>query len=366
MRQITPELTPELLKHFKDKNRIASAKAYKVNSYRELVEQTAGLSFLNKDYLLFFRGQKHDHKNRVGSSTFYPTIYRDDYLQVRDLKKKFETLDTYCKALSNHFEEQAIDGWKELKRRKLIQWSILQHYEVCSTPLLDFTQSLRVACSFAMLDSKEKECFIYVFGLPYLTNRISINSEHDLINVRLLSICPPTALRPYFQEGFLSGTEDITYEYDSKSELDFNNRLLAKFIIPNKQSFWSDGFSRIPNKSLYPPSDPIFKLCEEIKKTTLLNLSTGSIGDFMTAWADLEEKILNIAKKDNYRNFSLGEAITSLFRNNFINENQYYEFDRLRKFRNIVVHQPRIIKEQQVSEYIQLLKELKSVLQEIK
>ena len=69
-----------------------------------------------------------------------------------------------------------------------MQWSILQHYEVCGTPLIDFTHSFRVACSFAQLENESDRAYIYVFGLPYITNRISINSEHDLINIRLLSI----------------------------------------------------------------------------------------------------------------------------------------------------------------------------------
>jgi len=60
---------------------------------------------------------------------------------------------------------------------------------------------LRVACSFATMDNENEFAYIFVFGLPYFTNRITINSEHDIINIRLLSICPPTALRPYFQEG---------------------------------------------------------------------------------------------------------------------------------------------------------------------
>ena len=62
------------------------------------------------------------------------------------------------------------------------------------------------------------------FGLPYITNRISVNSEQDLVNVRLLSICPPDALRPYFQEGYLAGTDEVTTDYDSKDELDFTKR----------------------------------------------------------------------------------------------------------------------------------------------
>ena len=108
-----------------------------------------------------------------------------------------------------------------VKRKKNIQWSILQHYRVCFTPFFDFTQSIRSACSFAQINEDNNEGYIFVFGLPYVTNRISINSEHDIVNVRLLSIFPPDELRPYFQDGYLAGTEDLTTEYESKTELDF-------------------------------------------------------------------------------------------------------------------------------------------------
>lgn len=81
--------------------------------------------------------------------------------------------------------------------------------------------------------------------MPYYINRISYNSEQDLVNIRLLSISPPKALRPYFQEGFLVGTEDITYNYgNDKDELDLNNRLIAKFKIPNNTEFWGSEFKK--------------------------------------------------------------------------------------------------------------------------
>lgn len=36
-----------------------------------------------------------------------------------------------------------------LKRQRILHWSILQHYEVSATPLLDVTHSLPIAASFA-------------------------------------------------------------------------------------------------------------------------------------------------------------------------------------------------------------------------
>src|ERR1019366_4683269 len=143
-------------------------------------------------------------------------------------------------------------------------WSILQHYEVAETPLLDVTHSLRVACSFAQLASSDQTCYVYALGFPYPTNRISINSEEDLVNIRLLSICPPDALRPYFQEGYMAGTADVTTNFDNKTELEFRNRLIAKFAIPRAGRFWNAGFEATPRTALYPPKDRVEILCRDV------------------------------------------------------------------------------------------------------
>ncbi|MBV2094978.1 MAG: hypothetical protein KUF80_08835 [Candidatus Thiodiazotropha sp. (ex Codakia orbicularis)] len=79
-----------------------------------------------------------------------------------------------------------------------------------------------------MLDPDTDDVYVYAFELPFITNRISVNSEQDLINVQKLSICPPDALRNYFQEDYLAGIDEVTTDYDSKDELDFARRLVAK------------------------------------------------------------------------------------------------------------------------------------------
>ena len=111
------------------------------------------------------------------------------------------------------------------------------------------------ACTFALLNNPDSFGYVYILGLPYLTNRITINSEHDIINIRLLSICPPQALRPYFQEGYLSGTSDIILDYENKNELDFKNRLIAKFKVTTNVNFWGNEFKILPENVLYPEND---------------------------------------------------------------------------------------------------------------
>ncbi|MBN2438925.1 MAG: hypothetical protein JXL20_10050 [Deltaproteobacteria bacterium] len=90
----------------------------------------------------------------------------------------------------------------EVRRRRYIQWSLLRHYEVCPIPLLDLTHGPPVACAFAFLSQGHEDPLVFVFAVPYVTNRVTINSEYDLIMMRLLGKCPPQALRPYFQEGY--------------------------------------------------------------------------------------------------------------------------------------------------------------------
>lgn len=268
MRPITDiKLTNKLNRHTTAK-KMASSNALIVHSYDELVREISELAYLNREHLLFYRGQGIDYRNKAKNSTFYPTIYRDRRITKQVLKTKFRKLDIASQLLIDAFVKNKIIGRYEVCRRKYIQWSILQHYEVTETPLIDVTQSLKVACSFALRNTNQKDdeyAYVYVFGLPYLTNRISINSEQELINIRLLSIAPPPALRPHFQEGYLVGTDEITDNYSNKTELDLNKRLVAKFKFL-RQNAEKNNFTTIPNSLLFPPNDSIRNICDEIKK----------------------------------------------------------------------------------------------------
>ena len=340
MRKITGILTNEL-KEFYGEEEVRRAEAFPVKTFRDLMQQVARLSYLNKDYLLFFRGQGANHVNKVGASSFYPSIFRGERTSKAELEIRFDVLAGASKRLVEAFSKSGIDGSSDIRKRRYIQWSILQHYEVCSTPLLDFTQSIRVASSFAFLNNSTDEAFIYVFGLPYLTNRISINSEHDLVNIRLLSICPPDALRPYYQEGYLAGTDELTIDFDSKEEFDFNSRLIAKFKIPNNNSFWNKGFSAIPEIALYPRNDRIQKLCEELGKELGTEDDPGQLGLMLQAWVRLESRLLDLARAKNENVRSVLEALRVLQNSqDLLDRKMFYQIDQIRKIRNIAVHTP--------------------------
>jgi len=354
MRGIEGTITTELATVVDEKD-VASGGGYPVSTYRELVEHCAALAYLNKDHLLFFRGQGIDYKNKSDKSTFYPSIYRGDYLPKRETEHRFDILNQASSKLVELLSSRTKDGIGELKRKKYIQWSILQHYEVCGTPLIDFTHSLRVACSFALLENDNSHAYIYVFALPYITNRISINSEHDLINIRLLSICPPDALRPYFQEGYLAATSDIEHEYDSKSELDFNRRLIVKFIIPNSNNFWGRDFKIIPKSALYPQHDAFNAICKEIEVDVKRGLKPGEIGEFLSIWSEVEEQIVSMNMQAKERN-TFFSSLKLLKQSNYLDSSLINNIDKLRRFRNELVHSPKRISDKEITPYMELLK----------
>jgi hypothetical protein len=103
---------------------------------------------MNRNHLLFFRGQDKDYQSKAGGSTLYPAIYRGDNVPRAELEVRFRQLESAERVLVRLFQERGIDGARDLSRKRYIRWSILQHYEVVATPLLDITHSLRVAWVF--------------------------------------------------------------------------------------------------------------------------------------------------------------------------------------------------------------------------
>ena len=92
MRSIKGNLSEEIIgAHIGDN--VLKEDAYPVASYRDLVVHIAKLSYLNIDYLLFFRGQFMDYRNKAGSSTFYPSIYRGERVAKDEVKYRCKVLE---------------------------------------------------------------------------------------------------------------------------------------------------------------------------------------------------------------------------------------------------------------------------------
>lgn len=357
MQSIKPQLTDELAKHAQDRD-VWSAPPFKIDNFRDLVEHVARLAYANRNHLLFYRGQDKDYQSKAGGSTLYPAIYRGDNLPKAELDVRFRQLESAEQILSDLFEEQKIEGARDVSRKTYVRWSILQHYEVAATPLLDITQSLRVACSFAQLASTDKTCFVYVLGFPYPTNRVSINSEEDVVNIRLLSICPPAALRPYFQEGYIAGTPDVTTNFETKTELDFRNRLIAKFAVPRAKRFWNAGFEATPKSALYPANDRVEKLCQEVILRKMQTKGIGDMGQLLVEWAKLEERLLPRARQITERNISITEALRVLVKQGELNENVADALGRIRRVRNVAAHTPSQVKMVDIDLALRELREL--------
>ena len=240
-----------------------------VETYDDLVRDVAQIMYYNRNLTLFFRGQSKDYTND-NSSIIKPSIYRKKPDEKRImLKERFDLLQHKSDELKKLFKESEVKyaGTNLINKYPEIAWSLLQHYEVCDTPLLDITHSLHVACSFAFDRNKEKTGIIYVLGMPSQNDAIGYNSYEELVNLKLMSVCPPQASRPYFQEGYLAGPFP-NYQLDrpiKATQFDFSRRLIAKFEIPIDKKFWGKGFNEIPREKLYQPNDPIKILCDKLK-----------------------------------------------------------------------------------------------------
>lgn len=230
-----------------DTESVAQRDGVFVKDYAELINKIASLAFKNPQYLLFFRGQQQDYKTGY-STTLLPAIFRN---QIGDLEQRYRSLMHAENLLKNHY---SFDGTKGIRTHGILRWAILQHYVIHSTPLLDVTYSPRVACSFACIEKSTEPTYVYVLGLPQISGSISVSSEHQIQNIRLLSVCPPIARRPHYQEGHLIG-DYPTLGYDEKMEIDlhevdFNRRLVCKFMLNPKGDFQT-----IPRDFLFPSSD---------------------------------------------------------------------------------------------------------------
>ena len=255
--------------------RIRASSGHPVKTFFELARKVAELQFLNQDHVLLFRGQRRDYLTIKNSSMLKASLFRLSGRKIpspKVLEKRFKVLRRAEDELTKLYSSKGFLGIKRLRRHRIIRWSILQHYEVCATPLLDVTRSLRIAASFASSCNKTDKAFVFVLGVPNLSGGVTASSESGLQIIRLSSACPPAAVRPHMQEGYLLGEypeisdvqKNARYSY---YEMDFGRRLIAKFCF-NPRTFWSsNNYTRVPDTALYPAEhrDPLLLIGSEIK-----------------------------------------------------------------------------------------------------
>lgn len=245
-----------------------------VNSYLDLARRIAELQYRNREHVLLFRGQSEDYKNAQRNTTLKPSLFRSrgtSNPSQSELQRRFEILDLAERQLVREYMTAGLFGRDRVERLRIVRWSILQHYEVCGTPLLDVTHSLRIAASFASHAATSK-AFLFVVGVPSLGGGISASAESSLQTVRLSSVCPPDAMRPHLQEGYLLGEYPDIAAIDQKMlyrhhEVDFGRRLVAKFWF-DPTTFWkSRAFPLVSKRALYPAakSDPLYAVAARVK-----------------------------------------------------------------------------------------------------
>jgi hypothetical protein len=250
------------------------AAAYGVASYFDLATKVAELQFRNRDHILLFRGQGGDYRNQAGYTSLKPTLLRSEVRAnpgVAELRKRFANLAMAEEILVREYQAAQLLGRDRVQRQRIVRWAILQHYEVCATPLLDVTHSLRIAASFASHAAKNSEAYVFVLAVPHLSGGITASAEAGLQAVRLSSVCPPSAVRPHLQEGYLLGEYPELSGIGQKAlylhhETDFGRRLIAKFRFTPEKFWEGHSFPMVGKQALYPPNDPMLALARRVKE----------------------------------------------------------------------------------------------------
>jgi hypothetical protein len=231
---------------------IRGSSGYPVNTFKKLVELTGQIAIRNRQFDMFFRGQKEDHKDKNSRSIIYPSICRPDKKDDGTYKSCIETSTIVQRFKKLEAFIQFLQGKGRKKNYNEFHYALIQHYEILQTPLIDITQSLRVAATFALQNSKTG--YLYVLGLPYPHGSISHYIDLNTVLVKLQNVCPAKACRPRYQEGFLVGRLPFAPSKEVGDNL--AKRLIAKFRLDNtKGKFWDDTFNPLPNELLFPVKD---------------------------------------------------------------------------------------------------------------
>lgn len=240
-----------------------------VDSYMDLLTKVASLAYYNPRFQLLFRGQKRDYpmNAKTTTSNLYPSILRDFSSRKQAweqfLDEQFRILGAAESLLMKHVRH------RDVLESNIVRWAILQHYQVCSTPLLDVTQSLQTALTFAV-----GECdggWLYVLAFPQLSGGVSVSIESKTQVINLAQVCPPEASRPHFQSGFLvSDYPEIGRRKQSHRKRNIANnfacRLLTKFRLTNCRLWGNEGFCPTPKGVLFPNQlDQWFEATEKVR-----------------------------------------------------------------------------------------------------
>jgi hypothetical protein len=106
---------------------VRNSDAQPVGSYLEMARRVAELQFLHRDFVLMFRGQSSDWRNKAGSTTLKPTILRaNDSKKVptrNQLTSRYERLQNAERQLVSHYRSSSTPGIQRLgnDRQKAVE-----------------------------------------------------------------------------------------------------------------------------------------------------------------------------------------------------------------------------------------------------
>ncbi len=195
----------------------------------------------------------------------YPTIYRPDsgklLINKITIRSRYERLKKIRKQLRTYLKNLNLQS--RLFAYPEHDLALIQHYELHPTPLIDLTQSLRVAATFALRGKTSG--YVFVFGMPHTQGSISHFVDQEMVLVKLQNVCPPHALRPHYQEGYLVGK--LPFNQTKEAGDNLVRRLIGKYYLDNSDGkFWDRKFPAIPEDVLFPERDPFGDDLSEILK----------------------------------------------------------------------------------------------------
>ena len=214
-----------------------------VFTFRELLERNAEITSLNSRYSVFYRGQANQFFDQSGVDSILPSIYRGiRHGQPKELNLRFDKLNRAVMLLRRASRDGLISGFDSKLARTVNCWAVIQHYGLCDTPLIDVTQSLRVACAFALQSDNRGEAsggpIIYDIALPFAAGPLTLDDNEALYLMKLDALMPSFALWPFIQEGYLVGDELINKDSSDIAKSNLRRRVIASFRLCGSREQW--------------------------------------------------------------------------------------------------------------------------------
>lgn len=277
-----------------------------VYSYRELLECNAEVASLNTRYSIFYRGQAADYFNQHGRVSIQPSIYRGTRRdRPEELEMRFKKLDDMVGCLRRACSKSEFPELVDKLERTVNCWAIIQHYGLFDTPLVDVSQSLRVACAFALDGMKgelvaEEGPVVYAVALPFAAGPLTLDDNEELYLMKLDALMPSLALRPFMQESYLVGDEMISRGVGDIANADLRKRVIASFRLRGDSEKWAHEIG-VDARSLMIEDDKFSDLIYKIKALAESDMNangeldaiSANIAEALTLFADLMRQRLS-------------------------------------------------------------------------